>query len=153
MSALSDYDKNWCTHLLNELMRWPLTTPFRVPVDPVRDGADHYFEIIAHPMDLTTMKKKLSDNEYKNVQAFIDDVHLICNNSTAFNGEDSMYGYIAHDVKKYIDDQYKEKASSVEDEWQKKLENVVNRLHDHVQKAPIVSNNNTSEVLSPNTNK
>lgn len=134
--SLGDYDKLWCNNLLAELMKWNLTQPFRIPVNPERDGAPHYLEIIKQPMDLGTVKKKLNDGIYKSVQAFIDDLHLITSNAILFNGETSMYAYIALDIKKWIDEQYDEKPTSQEDEWQKRLETVVARLKNHIANAP-----------------
>lgn len=133
---LGDYDKLWCNNLIGELMKWPLTHPFRIPVDPERDGAPQYLKIIKHPMDLSTVKKKLNDGVYKNVQSFIDDLHLITSNAIQFNGETSMYAYIASDIKNWIDEQYKDKPLSQEDEWQKRLETVVARLKNHIANAP-----------------
>jgi len=134
--ALSEYDKQWCSSTLTELLKWPLTQPFRAPVDPVRDGALNYLEVVKHPMDLGTVRKKLADGQYSSAQQFIDDIHLICGNAILFNGENSMYGFIAADIRKWIDDQYKDKPISQEDEWQRKLEAIVNRLHEHIAKAP-----------------
>ncbi|OHS98513.1 Bromodomain containing protein [Tritrichomonas foetus] len=137
MSALTQFDKDWCQRKLAELNKWALTTPFRYPVDPVRDGAERYLEIVTNPMDLNTMKKKLTDNVYKTVDEFVQDVHLISDNAIKFNGENSMYAFIATDMKTWIDEQYKQKATSIEDEWHRKLTDVVERLLDHVKNAPI----------------
>jgi bromodomain-containing factor 1 len=87
-------------------------------------------------MDLSTMKRKLAENQYRSAQAFVDDIHLICRNAMTFNGENSMLGFIAADRKKWIDERYSEKPISQEDEWQKRLESVVARLHEHIARAP-----------------
>lgn len=134
--TLSEYDKEWCTKMHNELNKWTITQPFRFPVDPVRDGAEKYHEIVKNPMDLDTMKKKLASNQYVTVEDYVTDVHLICDNAIKFNGDNSMYAFIAADVKNWIDEQFKNKAISHEEEWHKKLEDVVNRLKEHVKKCP-----------------
>ena len=141
--SLTDYDKVWCTSTLTELIKWPLTQPFRVPVDPVRDGASNYFDIVSQPMDLSTVKKKLSEGRYKAVSEFVDDLRLICSNAILFNGENSMFGYIATDIRKWIDDHVEKKPKSQEDEWQRRLDSVVTRLRLHVANAPepLLSNN------------
>jgi hypothetical protein len=41
---------------------------FHDPVDPVKFGIMDYFDIIAKPMDFTTIKKKLNYNAYNNPQ-------------------------------------------------------------------------------------
>jgi hypothetical protein len=87
-------------------------------------------------MDLGTIRKKLAEGNYRTVQQFIDDIHLICSNAILFNGESSVFGFIAADIRKWVGDRYRDKPVSQEDEWQKKLENIVGRLHDHIAKAP-----------------
>ena len=37
-----------------------------------------YFDIIAEPMDLGTIKKKLDHKQYLNAQEVYDDVKLVC---------------------------------------------------------------------------
>jgi hypothetical protein len=41
---------------------------FQEPVDPAKFGIDDYFDIIQEPMDLGTIKKKLNNNVYNNIQ-------------------------------------------------------------------------------------
>ena len=134
---LSDYYKNWCDRILTSLVKWKITMPFRNPVDPIRDGAENYYEIIKNPMDFSTMRKKLTSNQYMDTKEFIDDLHLICDNAVLFNQKDSIIGYIALDVQQWVDKQYKEKCFSLEEEWEKRLESVVSRLQKHISKSPI----------------
>jgi hypothetical protein len=136
MPGLSDYDRQSCSSTLSDLIRWPLTQPFRVPADPVRDGAAGLFAVVKTPMDLGTVCKKLLDGQYQTVQQFIDDIHVVCDRATLFSGERSMFRFIATDIKKRIDDQRRDKPISQEDEWQRKLESIVNRLHEHIAMAP-----------------
>jgi hypothetical protein len=136
MSGLSEYDKEWCTKIHAELIKWPITSPFRVAVDPVRDNAPTYFEVVTNPMDLAKMKRKLTDGSYRTVPEFVSDFQLICDNAIKFNGENSMLAYIAIDLKDWMDQQYRTKPNSSEDEWHHKLSDVVDRLREHVQQAP-----------------
>ena len=134
--TMSEYDKNWCDKTLTDFVKWTLTGPFRSPVDPVRDGAERYFDIITNPMDFGTMRKKLNENQYTDPKEFVADVHLICDNAIQFNGENSMYAFMAADISKKIDEKFKNKPNSTEEEWKMKLEDVVHRLNEHVSKAP-----------------
>jgi hypothetical protein len=59
---------------------------FHDPVDPSKYGIDDYFEIIEHPMDFGTIKKKLTFNVYNNVQEFIIDTKLVFDNCIRYNG-------------------------------------------------------------------
>lgn len=148
---LSEYDKEWCSKIHAELFKWAMTSPFRVPVDPVRDHAANYRDIVTQPMDLTTMRRKLADGHYNTAREFTDDFRLICDNAIKFNGPNSMYGYIASDLKNWIEEQFKNKATSVEDEWLRKLASAVNRMQEHVQAAPEYFANATFPTVAVET--
>jgi bromodomain-containing factor 1 len=62
--------------------------PFLIPVDPVTLNIPTYFDVIKHPMDLSTMEHKLRNGKYGSVQDFANDFHLIINNTMVFNGPD-----------------------------------------------------------------
>lgn len=59
---------------------------FQQPVDPVKFGIMDYNDIITHPMDLGTIKKKLAHNFYSNVKQFAGDVRLVWDNCYKYNG-------------------------------------------------------------------
>lgn len=46
-----------------------------------------YFDIIEKPMDLGTVKRKLTHNVYKNMKHFVDDMNLVWGNCYRYNGE------------------------------------------------------------------
>jgi hypothetical protein len=133
---LSEYDRGWCNKLLTDLTKWAITSPFRMPVDPIRDGCPNYHLIVASPMDFHTMKKKLTASEYSSVEQFIDDIQLICDNAKKFNGASSMYGLICDDIMAEVHRQYSEKPNSADDEWYKSLLKAVRALDDHLADAP-----------------
>lgn len=58
---------------------------FSVPVDPQRDGAPDYFDIIKYPMDFGTIQKKLNQRAYSNINEFENDVRLVFNNCYTYN--------------------------------------------------------------------
>jgi hypothetical protein len=43
---------------------------FTEPVDPIKYNIMDYFDVIAHPMDLGTIRKKLSHNCYSSASEF-----------------------------------------------------------------------------------
>ena len=72
----------------------PEASPFRTPVDPNALGIPDYFDIIKTPMDMTTIRKKLDDGEYKEPWQFIDDVWQIFENAWTYNRKQSrVYKY------------------------------------------------------------
>ncbi|KAG7376788.1 ATPase AAA domain-containing protein 2B [Phytophthora pseudosyringae] len=71
-----------------------LYTPFFVPVDPV--AVPNYYLIVKRPMDLSTMRDKLNDEEYTCFERFMDDIQLIVRNANVFNPKRSRTRHIAH---------------------------------------------------------
>ncbi|XP_039590746.1 bromodomain testis-specific protein [Polypterus senegalus] len=62
--------------------------PFYKPVDAQSLGLHDYHEIIKHPMDLGTMKKKMDDRKYKDAQEFAADFRLMFMNCYKYNPPD-----------------------------------------------------------------
>ncbi|KAK6916821.1 Bromodomain [Dillenia turbinata] len=50
-----------------------------------------YHEVIAHPMDFGTVRKKLGDGDYANLEQFEKDIFLICSNAMQYNAPDTIY--------------------------------------------------------------
>jgi hypothetical protein len=119
---------------------------FAEPVDPERDEAPGYFDIIKRPMDFSTIRRRLQNNEYATVHDWKEEVQLIFSNACAYNGKASPIGAIAIELQS----QFRELAKTiVEDEtaaWLNELTQLRKELCDHVgtragtiaQKRPIV---------------
>jgi hypothetical protein len=133
---MNEYDTNWCTSLLADLAKWRIAAPFRVPVDPERENADNYYDVIKHPMDFQTMKRKLSSSKYRNTQEFINDIQLICDNAKAYNGPVSLFTLVCDDLMAEVKRQYSEKSKSLKEEWYKSLVQTTQALEDHLKEAP-----------------
>lgn len=59
---------------------------------PVTDNiAPGYSAIITSPMDFSTMRQKVEDNLYANLNEFIDDFKLMCTNAMQYNHADTVY--------------------------------------------------------------
>ncbi|XP_072515825.1 bromodomain-containing protein 9 isoform X2 [Salminus brasiliensis] len=59
---------------------------------PVTDAiAPGYSMIIKHPMDFSTMKEKITTNEYKTVTEFKADFKLMCDNAMVYNRPETVY--------------------------------------------------------------
>lgn len=59
------------TYFFQIFLEHPLSWPFLAPVDVVGLGIPDYLEVIKKPMDLGTIQKKLSDQEYKRIEYVI----------------------------------------------------------------------------------
>ncbi|BFZ16691.1 hypothetical protein BsWGS_19731 [Bradybaena similaris] len=69
--------------VLNKLGNDKKFSIFAKPVN-VEDAAD-YYDIIEHPMDLSTMMAKIDLHEYTTVRSFMNDIDLICSNALEYN--------------------------------------------------------------------
>lgn len=92
-----------CRTIVNHLSKKTPATWFRNPVDPIRDNAPNYFDIIKHPMDLSTVRKNLDAGVYPTVQAFVQDMRLIFVNAYRYNGKDTLPGRDAVTLEKAFD--------------------------------------------------
>ncbi|ADM12463.1 bromodomain-containing transcriptional activator [Encephalitozoon intestinalis ATCC 50506] len=77
------------SYLISDLCINAYAWPFLKPVDPKE--VPNYYKCISKPMDLSTMSSKLKNNEYKFIEAFVEDVNLMVNNCFTYNGKDTQY--------------------------------------------------------------
>ncbi|THH13988.1 hypothetical protein EW146_g6291 [Bondarzewia mesenterica] len=101
-STLSNVQYKYCLSILRMLKKQKDAFSFRMPVDPVLYNIPHYFQIIKHPMDLSTMEHKLLSSNpikpnpnpvnprYFNVAEFEADFCLIVRNCETFNGSEHL---------------------------------------------------------------
>ncbi|XP_011010083.1 PREDICTED: transcription factor GTE4-like isoform X2 [Populus euphratica] len=74
-----------CGELLGKLMKHQYGWVFNEPVDAKKLKLHDYYKIIKHPMDLGTVKSRLSKNWYKSPKEFAEDVRLTFNNAMKYN--------------------------------------------------------------------
>ncbi|XP_073486764.1 bromodomain-containing protein 9 isoform X4 [Aquarana catesbeiana] len=80
-------------YFLRQLQRKDPHGFFAFPVtDQIAPG---YFMIIKHPMDFSTMKEKISANEYKSITEFKADFKLMCDNAMTYNRPETVYYKLA----------------------------------------------------------
>ncbi|TIB11129.1 hypothetical protein E3P92_02992 [Wallemia ichthyophaga] len=72
--------------LIRKLMSMPEAAIFLQPVDPILHGCPTYLDEIKHPMDFSTIKRKLDEKKYENGDQFIGDIEQIFKNCRQFNG-------------------------------------------------------------------
>ncbi|KAG5636972.1 hypothetical protein H0H81_006217 [Sphagnurus paluster] len=83
--GMSLNDLRACRNALKKLKANKHAYAFNQPVDPIRDHAPNYFDVIKDPMDLSSMGAKLEEGMYKNRFAFEDDFHLMISNAKRYN--------------------------------------------------------------------
>jgi hypothetical protein len=85
--------------LMNSLWKVKDAELFHKPVDPEELKIPNYFKIITHPMDFSTIKRKLNNNSYTNCKEFCDDLNLTFTNCYTYNGEQSYVGQICSNIE------------------------------------------------------
>ncbi|XP_043711234.1 uncharacterized protein LOC122660117 [Telopea speciosissima] len=82
-------DKKLLVFILDRLQKKDTYGVFSDPVNP--DELPDYHEVIEHPMDFGTVRKKLAGGAYANLEQFEKDVLLICSNAMKYNAPDTIY--------------------------------------------------------------
>jgi hypothetical protein len=95
-----DFLKDFLSFLVFSMQSHPSSWPFHVPVS-IKDVPD-YFDVIKKPMDLSLIMEKIGKEEYKNVNEFINDTCLMCENCFTYNGVDTQYYKCAENIKNYF---------------------------------------------------
>ncbi|XP_073680257.1 bromodomain-containing protein 3a isoform X2 [Garra rufa] len=81
----------YCEVILKEMLskkHAAYAWPFYKPVDAEALELHDYHDIIKHPMDLSTVKKKMDSREYQDAQSFAADVRLMFSNCYKYNPPD-----------------------------------------------------------------
>lgn len=77
--------------------------PFRLPVDPNSLGIPDYFDIVRKPMDLSTIKNKLTSGQYSDPWEYVDDVWLMFDNAWLYNRKTSrVYRYCTRVSRTFV---------------------------------------------------
>ncbi|KAM5259572.1 LOW QUALITY PROTEIN: bromodomain-containing protein 3 [Hipposideros larvatus] len=80
-----------CESILKEMLskkHAAYAWPFYKPVDAEALELHDYHDIIKHPMDLSTVKKKMDSREYPDAQGFAADIRLMFSNCYKYNPPD-----------------------------------------------------------------
>ncbi|KAK1297083.1 Transcription factor GTE10 [Acorus calamus] len=80
--------------------------------DPLPD----YHEVIEHPMDFSTVRKKLSDGAYANLEQFENDVFLISSNAMRYNSPDTIYFRQARGIQELAEKNFENLRQDSDDE-------------------------------------
>ncbi|KZT72927.1 hypothetical protein DAEQUDRAFT_685309 [Daedalea quercina L-15889] len=105
-AGMSLNDLRACRNALKKLQTHKRAAVFLQPVDPVRDHAPSYFEIIKKPMDLSTMSAKLESGKYKDRFEFEDDFRLVISNAKLYNVPGSYVHNEALALESFFDKQW-----------------------------------------------
>ncbi|CAA0816337.1 Transcription factor GTE4 [Striga hermonthica] len=102
-----------CSSLLQRLMKHKHGWVFNEPVDVKGLGLVDYYDIIKHPMDLGTIKSRLSQNWYRSPRDFAEDVRLVFRNAMTYNPK----GQDVHIMAEELLQVFEEKWASIEADY------------------------------------
>ncbi|GMI86714.1 hypothetical protein HRI_002340700 [Hibiscus trionum] len=92
-----------CSSLLERLMKHKHGWVFNAPVDVKGLGLHDYYSVIKHPMDLGTVKARLSKNWYKSPREFAEDVRLTFHNAMTYNPKGQDVHVMAEQLSKIFE--------------------------------------------------
>uniref|UniRef100_A0A1Y1JV23 Bromodomain adjacent to zinc finger domain protein 2B n=1 Tax=Photinus pyralis TaxID=7054 RepID=A0A1Y1JV23_PHOPY len=95
-----------CKVILEDLECHDDAWPFLLPVNTKQFPT--YKKIIKNPMDLSSIKKRLQDVQYKSRDEFCADVRQIFNNCETFNEDDSPVGKAGHCMRQFFESRWNE---------------------------------------------
>ncbi|EFI28580.1 bromodomain-containing protein [Coprinopsis cinerea okayama7 len=114
-STMSLAQWKYCGSCIRSLKKLKDSIPFLKPVDPVQLNIPHYPSIIKHPMDFSTIERKLNSSNpvkpdpnpdnprYLTVEDFVSDVRLVFTNCLTFNGPDHVVTQMGKRVEQVFD--------------------------------------------------
>ncbi|CAG8459717.1 Bromodomain-containing protein [Gigaspora rosea] len=103
---------SFCRDVIRELRKkvhWAYAYPFYEPVDAEKLGVPDYYKIITHPMDLSTINRKLESGQYSNADEFESDIRLMFQNCYTYNGRGSEVYNMGKMLEAVFDKKWSEK--------------------------------------------
>ncbi|KAG2174404.1 hypothetical protein INT43_004427 [Umbelopsis isabellina] len=110
----NDIQMKFCMQTLRELKKSKykdINFPFLQPVDYVALKIPDYPTIIKHPMDLSTIEKKLNDGDYATPEEFEADIRLMFNNCYTYNPPALPVHNMGKQLEKIFDEKWKDKPA------------------------------------------
>ncbi len=130
--------------LIDSLEADPKCYIFLEPVDVEGLGLTDYLDIVKHPMDMSTIKKKLKLNNYMTIQDVMSDLQLVWSNCKLYNQEGSEIYLLAVSMekacKKLYEKIFKEAPKPEKEKEKKKLtknESAISHINDKVEESHI----------------
>lgn len=101
----------FCSKLLSDIHRkqyYGIANPFYEPVDWVALDLPTYPKIVKKPMDLSTIRKKLDEQQYPTAQKFFDDFKLMIRNCFLFNPGGTPVNQAGIELQRVFDEKWKQ---------------------------------------------
>ncbi|KAI9496648.1 Bromodomain-containing protein [Zychaea mexicana] len=108
----NDAQMKFCTQVLRELRKSKyrnINYPFLHPVDIVALNIPDYPSIVKHPMDMSTIERKLEEGDYENADEFEQDIRLMFQNCYLYNPPVTPVHKMGKELEKVFDEKWKQK--------------------------------------------
>uniref|UniRef100_A0A7N0URX9 Uncharacterized protein n=1 Tax=Kalanchoe fedtschenkoi TaxID=63787 RepID=A0A7N0URX9_KALFE len=102
-----------CLTLLDRLMSHQYGWVFNDPVDAEKLNIPDYHTVIKHPMDLGTVKRRLTGGDYSNLLNFANDVRLTFSNAMSYNPRGTDVHVMAETLSKIFETRWKQIAKKL----------------------------------------
>lgn len=130
LRAIMDSETNArCLAVTDKLLELPCAHFFKKAVDPKKDNLPDYFALIAHPRDLSTVRKNLVDNKYNSVGEWRRDLELIWSNAEKYNGEGDFVTMFAQEMRRKTESLTLSLSKSVP-EWMTRVNYFFSRVNE-----------------------
>jgi hypothetical protein len=117
---------------MDNLATHPICEMFAQAVDPERDEAPGYFNVVTKPMDLSKVRSKLEKRQYSTVSEWKDDVNLVFQNAISYNGKGSPVGIVACELQSIFRNLVKVLTDDQNSTWFNELLQLRREMCDHV---------------------
>lgn len=105
-------DKKQLDLILDKLQKKDTYGVYAEPVDP--EELPDYHDIIKHPMDFSTVRKKLAHGSYSTLEQFESDVFLISSNAMQYNAPETIYHKQARTIKELAERKFQRVRTQIE---------------------------------------
>jgi hypothetical protein len=99
---LTNSEKEYAISIINRMKKKHISEVFWDPIDPIKDKALDYNDIIKNPMCLSTVLEKLETSRYSSLELWAKDVDLIWTNAMIFNGPSSLIYLMALELQTWF---------------------------------------------------
>lgn len=133
-NEMTDFQKKHCFKMLEKIEKHPISEIFMQQSNLFDNHYAKYIDKQKKVMDFKTIRKKLTDGQYKCMNEWGQDVRLIFSNAKNNFKDDSPIYKMAQDLSDWFESKWNDYPRSEEEQWVKKLRKVqesVKFLSDH----------------------
>ena len=142
-----DFQKNYCNKILDKIESHHISELFKQPSEPGDERYAGYLDIPKKPMDFSTIRKKLNENQYKCIGECYSDIRLVFSNAMTSYPESSGIYKMASDSSNWFEKKHADYPRTKEEYWFQKIKKIqkeIKYLHDNfpISKSLLPENKN-----------